>query len=123
MWMHETWNLPTPPDLVTFSKKMQVGGFFSRRDWRPDQPYRIFNTWMGDPAKLVLLEAIVATMQKDKLVEGAAMTGAYLKSELQGLAKQFPALLSNVRGVGTFLALDAKVGQVCFSWSWFLLWC
>jgi 4-aminobutyrate aminotransferase-like enzyme len=23
-WAHEAWQLPTPPDAVTFSKKMQV---------------------------------------------------------------------------------------------------
>lgn len=28
LWCHEQFNLPTPPDLVTFSKKMQTGGFY-----------------------------------------------------------------------------------------------
>lgn len=28
MWCHEHFNLPTPPDIVTFSKKMQLGGYF-----------------------------------------------------------------------------------------------
>ncbi len=27
MWAHESWNLPTPPDAVTFSKKMMTGGY------------------------------------------------------------------------------------------------
>lgn len=27
MWMHESWDLPTPPDAVTFSKKMMTGGY------------------------------------------------------------------------------------------------
>ena len=26
---HEMWDLPSPPDMVTFSKKMQVGGYYS----------------------------------------------------------------------------------------------
>lgn len=29
-WAHEHWNLPDPPDVVTFSKKMLLGGFYSR---------------------------------------------------------------------------------------------
>nr|MBE5725123.1 putative4-aminobutyrate aminotransferase, mitochondrial-like [Cucujiformia] len=49
MWCHEHFNLSTPPDIVTFSKKMQIGGYFHTAEMRPDQPYRIFNTWMGDP--------------------------------------------------------------------------
>lgn len=28
MWCHEHFNLPSPPDIVTFSKKMQLGGYF-----------------------------------------------------------------------------------------------
>lgn len=28
MWCHEHFNLDSPPDIVTFSKKMQLGGYF-----------------------------------------------------------------------------------------------
>lgn len=28
MWCHEHFNLEFPPDLVTFSKKMQLGGYY-----------------------------------------------------------------------------------------------
>nr|NVI72034.1 putative 4-aminobutyrate aminotransferase, mitochondrial-like protein [Cucujiformia] len=48
MWCHEHFNLKAPPDVVTFSKKMLIGGYFHTVAMRPDQPYRIFNTWMGD---------------------------------------------------------------------------
>lgn len=58
---HEKWGLSTPPDLVSFSKKMQLGGYFTRRDYLPEQGYRIFNTWMGDPSKLVILEVGTAS--------------------------------------------------------------
>ena len=34
---HEAWNLPTPPDFVTFAKKMQLGGFFYRSSARPKE--------------------------------------------------------------------------------------
>nr|NVI72060.1 putative 4-aminobutyrate aminotransferase, mitochondrial-like protein [Cucujiformia] len=49
MWCHEHFNLKSPPDVVTFSKKMLIGGYFHTEEMRPDQPYRVFNTWMGDP--------------------------------------------------------------------------
>nr|NVI72051.1 putative 4-aminobutyrate aminotransferase, mitochondrial-like protein [Cucujiformia] len=48
MWCHEHFNLKGPPDIVTFSKKMLIGGYFHTAEMRPDQPYRVFNTWMGD---------------------------------------------------------------------------
>lgn len=44
-WAHEWFNLDTPPDIVTFSKKMQLGGYFHTLEFKPQQEYRIFNTW------------------------------------------------------------------------------
>jgi 4-aminobutyrate aminotransferase/(S)-3-amino-2-methylpropionate transaminase len=44
-WAHEHWNLQSPADIVTFSKKAQTAGyFFSNETLRPDKAYRQFNT-------------------------------------------------------------------------------
>ena len=44
-WGHEHWNLSSPPDIVTFSKKAQTAGyFFGDRMLVPDKAYRQFNT-------------------------------------------------------------------------------
>nr|NVI72067.1 putative 4-aminobutyrate aminotransferase, mitochondrial-like protein [Cucujiformia] len=48
MWCHEHFGLKSPPDIVTFSKKMLLGGYFHTPETRVDLPYRVFNTWMGD---------------------------------------------------------------------------
>jgi len=32
MWCHEYFNLDTPPDVMTFSKKMQLGGYYHSED-------------------------------------------------------------------------------------------
>lgn len=54
-WAHEHWDLPSPPDMVTFSKKAQAAGFYyGKSDLRPKQAYRQFNTWMGDPARAII---------------------------------------------------------------------
>ncbi len=37
MWHHETWNLPSPPDIVTFSKKMLTGGFYFTDELMPTE--------------------------------------------------------------------------------------
>lgn len=34
MWCHEHFNLKSPPDIVTFSKKMQLGGYFHSLDMK-----------------------------------------------------------------------------------------
>lgn len=36
-WAHEHFNLPEAPDLVTFSKKFQTGGYFAKREFQPQQ--------------------------------------------------------------------------------------
>ena len=52
MWAHEWFELAEAPDIVTFSKKMLTGGLYHKPDLRPKQPWRIFNTWVGDPSKV-----------------------------------------------------------------------
>lgn len=51
MWAHEHFNLREAPDIVPFSKKMLSGGFYFKPSFRVQQPYRIFNTWVGDPSE------------------------------------------------------------------------
>lgn len=107
-WAHEWFNLDGPPDIVTFSKKMQLGGYFHSLDFKPQQEYRIFNTWCGDPGKLLLLEAIVEVIKRDNLLDQVNKSGAVLKKGLFDAQNEFPQILSATRGRGTFLAINAK---------------
>lgn len=34
MWCHEHFNLESPPDIVTFSKKMQIGGYYHTEEMK-----------------------------------------------------------------------------------------
>lgn len=74
-WCHEHFDLDEPVDIVTYSKKMLIGGYFSLPDFRPREGYRIFNTWMGEPSKILLLEKVVQVVQRDNLLENAQITG------------------------------------------------
>lgn len=105
-WAHELWNLPSPPDIVTFSKKFQTGGYFFKKELALDTPYKIFNTWMGDPVKIVQLEAILKVIKKESLLENTTITGNYLVEELQKIQQKYPEKVKNIRGTGTFLAFD-----------------
>jgi 4-aminobutyrate aminotransferase/(S)-3-amino-2-methylpropionate transaminase len=108
MWAHEAWNLDDAPDMVVFSKKAQVGGYFYSEKLRPSLPFRIFNTWMGDPAKLAHLEVIVDVIRKDGLQEKTIACGETLLSGLEQLQAKHPTLLSRARGQGTLCAIDVQ---------------
>lgn len=104
-WCHEHFKLETPPEIVTFSKKMQLGGFYLKPEFLPPQAYRVFNTWMGDPGKLLLLQAIVETIKKDNLLSVVQESGRVLTKGLKDFEKEFAAM-SSLRGRGTFIAFD-----------------
>ncbi|PWW77064.1 4-aminobutyrate aminotransferase [Tuber magnatum] len=108
-WAHERWDLRTPPDMVTFSKKAQTAGYyFGNPLLRPNLPYRQFNTWMGDPVRAILFRAIIQEISRHDLVRNTAETGCYLYKELEMLALKFPERIKNLRGqdCGTFIAFD-----------------
>jgi 4-aminobutyrate aminotransferase/(S)-3-amino-2-methylpropionate transaminase len=109
-WAHDHWDLPSPPDMVTFSKKAQTAGYyFGNPELRPNKPYRQFNTWMGDPARAILFRAIIEEIKSKDLVNHTAKTGDYLYAGIERLAKQYPDQFQNLRGKGqgTFLAFDS----------------
>ena len=110
MWAHDHWRLPSPPDIVTFSKKAQAAGFYFRdAGLRPNSPSRQFNTWMGDPSKAILMRAIVQEIERRDLIAKTKRTGAYLFAGLERLAREFPKEILNLRGKdrGTFVAFDS----------------
>ncbi|KFY49601.1 hypothetical protein V495_00497, partial [Pseudogymnoascus sp. VKM F-4514 (FW-929)] len=109
-WAHEHWDLPTPPDMVTFSKKAQTAGYYyGNPALRPNKPYRQFNTWMGDPARAILFRGIIEEVKRLNLVEHTAKTGDYLYAGLEKLAAKYPGQFNNLRGKGqgTFIAFDS----------------
>ncbi|KAM3541460.1 hypothetical protein ARSEF1564_005621 [Beauveria bassiana] len=110
-WGHEHWQLDAPPDMVTFSKKAQTAGyFFGNPMLVPDKAYRQFNTWIGDPARVLLSKAVVEEILDNKLVEQCARVGGVLYSELEKLASKYPTQIQNLRGKGkgTFIAFDVQ---------------
>ena len=109
-WAHEHWNLTSPPDMVTFSKKAQTAGYYyGNPELRPNKPYRQFNTWMGDPAKAILFRAIIQEIARLDLVANTAQVGEYLYIGLEALANKYPDQMQNLRGQGkgTFIAWDS----------------
>ncbi|XP_050451462.1 4-aminobutyrate aminotransferase, mitochondrial-like isoform X2 [Cataglyphis hispanica] len=106
MWCHEHFNLNTPPDVMTFSKKMQLGGYYHSEEFKPKQSYRVFNTWMGDPSKLILLEAILEIIKKENLLDRVTRVGNYMLKHLMDIQKEHSSIISAMRGRGTFIAFN-----------------
>ncbi|XP_076626677.1 4-aminobutyrate aminotransferase isoform X1 [Colletes latitarsis] len=106
MWCHEHFNLESPPDVVTFSKKMQLGGYYHVESLKPKQSYRVFNTWMGDPSKIILLEAILETIRNESLLDRVTRVGEYTLKQLKTLQNEFSTTINSARGRGTFIAFN-----------------
>uniref|UniRef100_A0A3P9NNI4 4-aminobutyrate aminotransferase, mitochondrial n=1 Tax=Poecilia reticulata TaxID=8081 RepID=A0A3P9NNI4_POERE len=104
-WAHEHWGMDDPAEIVSFSKKLLTGGYYQKEEL---QPYRIFNTWMGDPSKNLFLVEVLNVIRRENLLEEVTRSGKALLNGLYELQAQYPGLLSRARGLGTFCAIDVR---------------
>ncbi|KAF8372503.1 gta-1 [Pristionchus pacificus] len=111
IWAHSHWNLKEPADIVTFSKKLLTGGFYFADHLKVNEGYRIYNTWMGDPTKLMLLEQVLNVYKKDGLLERAKVIGEEFQKNLASFQKAHSSLVQNPRGLGTFAAIDFETAE------------
>ncbi|HEY7286157.1 MAG TPA: aminotransferase class III-fold pyridoxal phosphate-dependent enzyme [Vicinamibacterales bacterium] len=104
LWAHELFDLPCPPDLVTWAKKAQNGVLFVSEELATFfQEEKKFNTtWEGDSVGMVRLLALL-----DKLdLEEVRRTGERARKGLEALTHDYPEILKNVRGAGAMLGFD-----------------
>ena len=104
MWAHELFDLPCPPDLVTWAKKAQNGVLFVSEELATFfQEEKKFNTtWEGDSVGMIRLLALL-----DKLdLEQVKRTGAAARTGLEALARDHRAILKHVHGAGVMLGFD-----------------
>ena len=111
MWNHQLWQLDDNkhgglPDIVTFAKKTQISGYYYKKYLAPKEGYRIFNTWCGDPVRLLLCDALIKTIKEENLDKQVSKVGTSLISSLESLSQLYSNKIANVRGQGTFIALD-----------------
>lgn len=112
LWAHEQLELPRPPDMVCFGKKMQMGGFFTTPDFAITQFGRMYQTKNGDRARAMIAEAILRTIVDEGLLERVRTVGARFLAGLEDLAARFPALVTEPRGRGFLLAFDLPTAAV-----------
>jgi len=112
LWAHEQLELPRPPDLVCFGKKMQMGGFFATAPFVVSQFGRMYQTKNGDRSRAMIAEAILRTVVDEGLLERARTVGAHFLAGLEELARRHPTLVTDPRGLGLLLAFDLPTPAV-----------
>ena len=111
LWAHELFDLPCPPDLVTWAKKAQNGVLFVSEALATFfQEEKKFNTtWEGDSVGMVRLLAVL-----DKLdLDAVRRTGDRARLGLEALSRDYRELLKNVRGPGVMLGFDVQRADLC----------
>ena len=109
-WAHQ--HNSVKPDIISFGKKTQVCGLLAgKRVEEVDknvfsESSRINSTFGGNLADMVRFHIILEIIEKENLIENAKNMGAVLKKELQFLSEEFPAYVTNPRGIGLFAAFD-----------------
>ena len=106
LWAHEAFDLPCPPDVVTWAKKAQNGVLFVSEELATFfQEEKKFNTtWEGDSAGMVRLLALLNKLDLDQVQR----TGERARQGLLALARDHREILKNVRGPGVMLAVDVQ---------------
>jgi 4-aminobutyrate aminotransferase-like enzyme len=104
LWAHQLFDLPSPPDLVTWAKKAQNGVLFVSEALATFfQEEKKFNTtWEGDSVGMVRLLALLDKLDLDQVCR----TGERARAGLDALAKEYREILKNVRGAGVMLGFD-----------------
>jgi 4-aminobutyrate aminotransferase-like enzyme len=106
LWAHELFELPCPPDLVTWAKKAQNGVLFVSEALATFfQEEKKFNTtWEGDSVGMVRLLALMDKLDLDQVQS----TGRRSREGLEALVQEFPEILNHVRGAGVMLGFDVR---------------
>jgi len=63
-------------------------------------------TYGGSPLACAVALKILDVIQSEELALNARQVGEHLKSELQRLARDYPGVIQNVRGLGLMLGLE-----------------
>ena len=111
LWAHELFDLPCPPDVVTWAKKAQNGVLFVSEELATFfQEEKKFNTtWEGDSVGMVRLLALLDKLDLDQV----RRTGERARSGLEALAREYREILKNVRGAGVMLGFDVVRADWC----------
>jgi L-lysine 6-transaminase len=116
MWAHEA--IGVTPDVMSFGKKTQVCGIIAtgRIDDIDTHVFRkssrINSTWGGNIVDMVRVTKYLEIIRDEQLLSHVQTVGEYLKTKLNSMREEFPALVSNVRGRGLFSAFTLPTSDM-----------
>ena len=111
MWAHEHFE-DCKPDIISFGKKTQVCGVLAGDRINEveknvfKRSSRINSTFGGNLTDMVRFKIILETIKEFDLLENAKLNGQYLLNKINELEEEFPAFITNSRGLGLFCAFD-----------------
>lgn len=112
MFAVEHWEVE--PDLLVLAKALgggvvPAGAFMGTPEvWRAlkGRPTLHTSTFGGNPLACAAARATLTVLQRDRLPERAAEQGEWLLQRLGELAKDFPQLIGEVRGLGLMVGVE-----------------
>ena len=111
MWAHEHFE-DCKPDIISFGKKTQVCGVLAGDRINEveknvfKRSSRINSTFGGNLTDMVRFKIILETIKEFDLLENAKLKGQYLLNKINELEEEFPAFITNSRGLGLFCSFD-----------------
>lgn len=99
------------PDIVTLAKGL-AGGVAIGAFIASDKVAATFHagdhgsTFGGNPLACAAANVTLDTIASDKLLSNAKEIGAYLTTKLKGLQAKYPALITEVRGMGLIIGMQ-----------------
>jgi L-lysine 6-transaminase len=106
------------PDIIAFGKKAQVCGIMAtaRIDDIPENCFhkssRLNSTWGANLTDMVRSKHILKIIDDEALVENSKIMGEYLLNKLYELRDEFPALVSQPRGLGLMCSFDLPAAEL-----------
>ncbi len=124
------------PDIIAFGKKAQICGIMvsDRIDDIAEHCFRkssrINSTWGGNLVDMVRSKHILRIIEEENLVENSRTVGEHLLNKLKEIQKDFPDIVSNVRGLGLMCSFDLPSAEIrnkfkdaCFKEKLIILGC
>lgn len=125
MWRCEAEGVT--PDIMTYGKAfgggiMPITGIICRPElWVPplvDNPWLLGSpTFGGNPLACAAALATIAYMLKNDIPKQAKEKGEYFITGLRKLQKQYPEVLSEVRGVGLMIGVEFPTSEIGYNFA------
>ncbi len=99
------------PDAISMAKSLgggfPIGAFWVRAPYADLLgPGSHATTYGGTPLACAVAGRILEIIERDKLADNARAVGGFLKTGLERLAAKYPALVTDVRGLGLMLGFE-----------------